>query len=118
MIPRPPRSTLFPYTTLFRSHHVVLDRVPAHLGRRGGPLQAGIDLVLLPAPVPRHQDLRPYSPDRVGPGREALPGGHDPPEAVAGERGPVRRRLGAVRRTFCAVHPISLGPPGAAVKDR
>src|SRR2546427_2918561 len=26
MIRRPPRSTLFPYTTLFRSHH---DRVPA-----------------------------------------------------------------------------------------
>src|SRR3712207_7415881 len=24
MIRRPPRSTLFPYTTLFRSHHVVL----------------------------------------------------------------------------------------------
>src|SRR5438034_11699866 len=23
MIPRPPSSTLFPYTTLFRSHHVV-----------------------------------------------------------------------------------------------
>src|SRR5437016_14598642 len=28
MIRRPPRSTLFPYTTLFRSHHVV-DRLPA-----------------------------------------------------------------------------------------
>src|SRR3712207_8429003 len=25
MIRRPPRSTLFPYTTLFRSHHVTLD---------------------------------------------------------------------------------------------
>src|SRR2546427_11702632 len=29
MIRRPPRSTLFPYTTLFRSHPVV----PAHTGR-------------------------------------------------------------------------------------
>src|SRR5712675_3431143 len=29
MIRRPPRSTLFPYTTLFRSLHVALD----HLGR-------------------------------------------------------------------------------------
>src|SRR5690349_22039886 len=25
MIRRPPRSTLFPYTTLFRSHHAVID---------------------------------------------------------------------------------------------
>src|SRR5690349_23196486 len=32
MIRRPPRSTLFPYTTLFRSHH---DRVLALEGRRG-----------------------------------------------------------------------------------
>src|SRR5947209_10748647 len=31
MIPRPPRSTLFPYTTLFRSCHLQLDRPgPAH----------------------------------------------------------------------------------------
>src|SRR5258707_11894255 len=28
MIRRPPRSTLFPYTTLFRSDHVGLDREP------------------------------------------------------------------------------------------
>src|SRR5206468_11319960 len=33
MIPRPPRSTLFPYTTLFRSHS---DRA-ARAVRRGGP---------------------------------------------------------------------------------
>src|SRR2546429_6660939 len=31
MIRRPPRSTLFPYTTLFRSD----SRVPRHQGRRG-----------------------------------------------------------------------------------
>src|SRR3989449_9395633 len=30
MIRRPPRSTLFPYTTLFRSHLVGLDRHPYH----------------------------------------------------------------------------------------
>src|SRR5689334_24430982 len=30
MIPRPPRSTLFPYTTLFRSR----ERTPRHVGRR------------------------------------------------------------------------------------
>src|SRR3712207_7569152 len=30
MIRRPPRSTLFPYTTLFRSRDLVRDDVPAH----------------------------------------------------------------------------------------
>src|SRR2546425_12990259 len=34
MIRRPPRSTLFPYTTLFRSPR---DRDPAHRARRAGP---------------------------------------------------------------------------------
>src|SRR2546422_2100242 len=33
MIRRPPRSTLFPYTTLFRSQHALL--VDARLGRTG-----------------------------------------------------------------------------------
>src|SRR5947209_12922909 len=28
MIPRPPRSTLFPYTTLFRSNHVMVTQIP------------------------------------------------------------------------------------------
>src|SRR5260370_28669509 len=32
MIRRPPRSTLFPYTTLFRSHQVLFDAVDAALG--------------------------------------------------------------------------------------
>src|SRR2546429_8651098 len=31
MIRRPPRSTLFPYTTLFRSLQSMLQRVPGHL---------------------------------------------------------------------------------------
>src|SRR3712207_8885670 len=35
MIRRPPRSTLFPYTTLFRSHH------------RAGDLAAQVDLAVL-----------------------------------------------------------------------
>src|SRR2546428_10343020 len=30
MIRRPPRSTLFPYTTLFRSHHFVLPEPKVH----------------------------------------------------------------------------------------
>src|SRR2546422_8197120 len=34
MIRRPPRSTLFPYTTLFRSHAQPLERRRVHLARR------------------------------------------------------------------------------------
>src|SRR2546428_6557509 len=34
MIRRPPRSTLFPYTTLFRSTHASFERRPANLTRR------------------------------------------------------------------------------------
>src|SRR2546430_3656086 len=37
MIRRPPRSTLFPYTTLFRSADLQLPRPP----RRGGPRRQG-----------------------------------------------------------------------------
>src|SRR2546422_3416325 len=42
MIRRPPRSTLFPYTTLFRSHRVRLDRIACGAGdlRHDGPLCA------------------------------------------------------------------------------
>src|SRR2546429_7249167 len=41
MIRRPPRSTLFPYTTLFRSkHHRTL---PAHLVGTGGPARGTTD---------------------------------------------------------------------------
>src|SRR2546430_9778274 len=36
MIRRPPRSTLFPYTTLFRSHLVQRDCHPARRERPGG----------------------------------------------------------------------------------
>src|SRR5256885_11042318 len=49
MIRRPPRSTLFPYTTLFRSHGGAhLARV--HPGREAGDRQA------LPAPAPARRD--------------------------------------------------------------
>src|SRR5260370_7280065 len=37
MIRRPPRSTLFPYTTLFRSRDV-LERIPTHPNRRRAEL--------------------------------------------------------------------------------
>src|SRR2546421_12736831 len=33
MIRRPPRSTLFPYTTLFRSHHVPKEWIEKYKGR-------------------------------------------------------------------------------------
>src|SRR3712207_9517337 len=43
MIRRPPRSTLFPYTTLFRSHHEravdldLVEREPLEVAQRGVP---------------------------------------------------------------------------------
>src|SRR5690242_21171945 len=44
MIRRPPRSTLFPYTTLFRSHDAVIDRELSLGGfdTFGAPLHSGI----------------------------------------------------------------------------
>src|SRR5438045_9190247 len=39
MIPRPPRSTLFPYTTLFRSRRNVLEGNSGHFGIVTGPLR-------------------------------------------------------------------------------
>src|SRR3712207_7270558 len=36
MIRRPPRSTLFPYTTLFRSHVAQRAQAPSHRGKAGG----------------------------------------------------------------------------------
>src|SRR3712207_7010500 len=61
MIRRPPRSTLFPYTTLFRSDQVAPFGVPVTLGRRAlsgsargdagaEPALPGFDLLNLPRP--------------------------------------------------------------------
>src|SRR3712207_8548163 len=58
MIRRPPRSTLFPYTTLFRSH-------------RGEEAAAGVELVLQVAQEVAGQ--RPQAPDAV----QALRGARD-----------------------------------------
>src|SRR2546429_1188318 len=41
MIRRPPRSTLFPYTTLFRSHE--MDALPELDGRRKHTIEAVVD---------------------------------------------------------------------------
>src|SRR5690349_24862366 len=61
MIRRPPRSTLFPYTTLFRSwhdrHHATLRRVPA--GRHPDERQdAGAENVLRGGRLHRREDAR------------------------------------------------------------
>src|SRR5438876_9052475 len=48
MIPRPPRSTLFPYTTLFRSrsHSGATSRLAAIRSRLAPPAQPRIDAVI------------------------------------------------------------------------
>src|SRR3712207_7226205 len=48
MIRRPPRSTLFPYTTLFRSHIAVVRQLVGVNGRRRGDV-ANVDRVVMPA---------------------------------------------------------------------
>src|SRR5437588_7793946 len=58
MIRRPPRSTLFPYTTLFRSG----DRAAAGVERRGepvvsrGPIEAVLHVVYRPATYNRSEE--------------------------------------------------------------
>src|SRR3712207_7661468 len=58
MIRRPPRSTLFPYTTLFRSHALKPELVPLARGHLGTvPIRAveGCGQVLVePRPVPEN----------------------------------------------------------------
>src|SRR3712207_6979067 len=52
MIRRPPRSTLFPYTTLFRSFNVTLSRYPVHFTSYD-PYREGIQRVMRAAPRAR-----------------------------------------------------------------
>src|SRR2546430_11321858 len=54
MIRRPPRSTLFPYTTLFRSH----DGPGQGLERRFHPGKHGVRLVVVVHPQPAHRIAR------------------------------------------------------------
>src|SRR2546427_346902 len=84
MIRRPPRSTLFPYTTLFRSHRVVEPRpqdrfvqLPHHFMRVGigGRI---VELQDRPAPPPQIMDERLVLRLRFGQGRH----GHQPPCTV------------------------------------
>src|SRR5258708_29272060 len=54
MIRRPPRSTLFPYTTLFRSGHPLLAAGPDH--RDAGVIGADPDPLQLPSDMPRSEE--------------------------------------------------------------
>src|SRR2546429_8865347 len=47
MIRRPPRSTLFPYTTLFRSHHAVFDAVMDHLHKMSRSARPAVQVAVL-----------------------------------------------------------------------
>src|SRR5437588_6247243 len=72
MVRRPPRSTLFPYTTLFRSHHG--GALPAAVGagagrgvgavRRGRPADRGAAGRAPVRELPRHSDGRSAHPPR------------------------------------------------------
>src|SRR3712207_7336408 len=66
MIRRPPRSTLFPYTTLFRSVHDVIA-----VDQDGDPALAGqlVDLVAV-APADRHALLGVLDPGAAQPARD------------------------------------------------
>src|SRR3712207_9307714 len=91
MIRRPPRSTLFPYTTLFRSHHVppsfrlgVLRATRIHTGRR----EARLPIAL------RHQSLCDDWLDWVPNGSKgAAGGGADPASIQPDERDRKSTRL-------------------------
>src|SRR2546430_17022125 len=101
MIRRPPRSTLFPYTTLFRSLHVIEQLASVvHLGARGGihldeiREAAGVDLAAARAFTARLGGFAP--PPRPGPWAGPRGGGLcAPPRAGAqgtgGHAPPLRR---------------------------
>src|SRR5256886_13053789 len=63
MIRRPPRSTLFPYTTLFRSERTAVDAVGAGDRRHDGVDQPEAP-VAVPVPVEADVGLHPVEQDR------------------------------------------------------
>src|SRR5689334_25418963 len=80
MIRRPPRSTLFPYTTLFRSHAMGHDSAArGRPGRRGpGRVTLGTDAFLLAYPLDGAGVLHRRGLGRGGPARGAHPLGVPP----------------------------------------
>src|SRR2546426_12580541 len=89
MIRRPPRSTLFPYTTLFRSQNGSIERIPRAIGpRQSKGLRSR---VLLPRAWPA----------------QSSPGGG----LGGGGRGPLRSRMGAKPPSdaLALVRPLVLG---------
>src|SRR2546425_10501033 len=104
MIRRPPRSTLFPYTTLFRSRHGL--RRPAAIPARvvpGAPRTAR----LLAAP------LRPRAGGRVsGHERRPVPAGEAARRRASEPLRGGRRRPGDLRLGRGGRKPHSLGPAG------
>src|SRR3712207_8223173 len=82
MIRRPPRSPLFPYTTLFRSHEIVVPRA--------GDLQ-WIELQE-PEPIDHLEDRRGLRGQAAGRGKQVSPD-EEPARMVAGHRDRKSTRL-------------------------
>src|SRR5256885_15644303 len=88
MIRRPPRSTLFPYTTLFRSQRALHQPVGVAVGRRvlARDVPAGEQVVHLHDPDPRDarrgqpvEQRLPHRPDREVPAAPRPPTPPPPP---------------------------------------
>src|SRR2546422_10875054 len=95
MIRRPPRSTLFPYTTLFRSHGPIVE-IAADLGGDEHALadsRQGLAQQLLRVPVPVHvRRIEEVAPQVVGAAHGA-------------------QRLGIVGRTVGVAEPVAADGP-------
>src|SRR3712207_8887231 len=100
MIRRPPRSTLFPYTTLFRSRSTVRSRCPAAAGHRdrrvSGPRRWGSD--------DQHGEVRRY----VSTGARPSPAPGD--EELFGDGGENGRLMAAMDWSATPVGPVDTWP--------
>src|SRR5256885_10942681 len=134
MIRRPPRSTLFPYTTLFRSY---LAQAAYDVVDTGDPMPAGRDAVImreyvhydagnaeLRAAVPPYQHVRSIGED-VSAGELLLPEGHRlravdlaAAAAAGATRLSVRRRpVVLILPTGDEVRPIGMEPGPGEILD-
>src|SRR3989475_12718338 len=95
MIRRPPRSTLFPYTTLFRSTEVHRQRRGQGPGRELGQGEALLVLLSTDPPALLHEVLLhvPRERDRTSEAQGPKPQEveDEPPERAAGGRGRLHR---------------------------